>query len=72
MSVNPISTKLYGKYGNPGEIQAITFSGDLPYFKKKIYGTMTTSHLSYIAIIHKAVLFLSTLSGKGQIERQDS
>ncbi len=41
----------------PGEIQAITFSGDLPNIK--YMALWKRSYLNYIAIIHKAILVSS-------------
>ena len=50
---HPISTKFYVKYGNQGEIQIISFLALCQSFK--IDGALI-SHLSYIDIIHKAML----------------
>ncbi len=46
-SFHPISTKLYGKYGFQGGIQAITLFGDMPNHKKN-YDTfkfLTQDHM---------------------------
>ena len=50
-----ISTKFYRKHVI-GEIQAITFSGDLPNFKSIIRTSKRIKLPCYIAIFHKAML----------------
>ena len=47
------------------KIQTITFSGHLANFK--VYGILKISYLSYMPIIHTAML---VSSGKGQAECQ--
>ena len=52
---------------NRGEIQAITFSGDLANFES-IYGTLKRSYFSYIAILSIRLCWFNL--AKGQAQRQ--
>ncbi len=69
-SFHPVLTKLYERYISHGEIQAITFSGNMPNFKNIPciqHFANTRIHFSYIDIMFKAKLISSgKRSNRGQ------